>query len=711
MTRNFSRWLMALVAAVLLSGAVISTAEARQRYEMLGGQLEVTGFLSSETRMRATGQKYITQMIQKLQIEASMEYEEVGIFDELSFVTVIRPEFDLAYYYGDNLTNGHVGRNASRSSYLGTQFNEQSNPVGFAGFDLAFGNVDGAGNPVPTLSTGGLAKNFVEGFWTADELSQFESIANNSTFPLLSPIGQQTQDCHNCRDVDDSFTDVALGRTGSGGDLYPFRELYVDAVVDDWWFRVGKQQIVWGKTDFFRMQDIINPVDFGRHFFFDSFEDIRIPQWIASAQYRPGSLGPLHDTALQMIWNFDKFHAVGLGNPSEAWAHPFGKEKALFAAFNTYFSPEPCVNAASAGATLANSCSPGDGRMPSGFGVPLGTSAEKLPKHKFKNTELGARFEFRLADLRFALSHHYGFTDTPVFRFDTVNINVDGGFGGIVALNTNTVDPSNAKIGDDGLVFGLTEGVIMDIEVMNPEMAIQAAATAGDAGAIAAIAQDNARLFYQQGTTLGGQTSTIYDRVNTTGLSVDYFEQFTGLVFRVESSYSNNELVNNTKKANWVDKADVVRWSIGLDRPTFIPFLNKDRTFFLSAQFFDTWYLDHEGGQDGMFVGKHNYIITGFAQTHYLRDQLIPQAFGVWEEQSDSWVAGFQVEYLFNNYLSMVLGGNFIWAGSENKTFDTGPFRSFAGNFAEEAVFGFAKQGIGGLANNDELFFRTKVQF
>lgn len=628
-----------------------------------------------------------------------MEFEDVGIFDELAFVTVIRPEFDLANYYGSDLTGGHVGRNADRSSYLGTQFNGVSDPVGFNGFGGA-------------LSSGGLNKNFLHGNWTANDLSEFETIAINSTFPLLVPIGQQKQNCHNCRDVDDSFTDVALGRTGSGGDFYPFREMYVDAVTEDWWFRVGKQQIVWGKTDFFRMQDIINPVDFGRHFFFDSFEDIRIPQWIASAQYRPGSLGPLHDTALQMVWNFDKFRAVGLGNPSEAWAHPFGKEKATFAAFNTYFSPEPCVapvltaGAAAAGipadATAANYCAAGDGRLPSGFGIPLGLSAEKLPKHKFKNTEIGARFEFRLADFRFALSHYYGFTDTPVFRMDTVNVNTSAGVLGPLA---------GTGIATDALVVGLTEGVTIPVEVMNPEVAMNAAAALGDAGAIAAQVNGNARLWYQTGQQFGGQTSAIYDRVNTTGLSVDYFEQFTGLVFRVESSYSNNELVNNTKKANWTDKSDIVRWSIGLDRPTFIPFLNKDRTFFLSAQFFDTWYLQHEGGQDGMFVGKHNYIITGFAQTHYMRDQLIPQAFGVWEEESDSWVMGFQVEYLFNNYLSMVFGGNFIWAGSENKTFDVGPFASFAGNFAEEAVFGLAKQGIGSLANNDEIFFRTKLQF
>mgnify|MGYP003346117687 CR=1 FL=1 len=72
--------------------------------------------------------------------------------------------------------------------------------------------------------------------------------------------------------------------------LYPFRELYIDATAGDWWVRVGKQQVVWGKTDFFRLQDLVNPVDFGQHFFFDSFEDIRIPQWILSIQRKFGEL-------------------------------------------------------------------------------------------------------------------------------------------------------------------------------------------------------------------------------------------------------------------------------------------------------------------------------------------------------------------------------------------------------------------------------------
>ena len=93
-----------------------------------------------------------------------------------------------------------------------------------------------------------------------------------SGFPLVASTGQQELRCTRCYGLDNSHLEVAMNATDSSGELYPIRELYMDGIVGDWWIRMGKQQIVWGKTDFFRLQDVLNPVDFGQHFFFDSFE-------------------------------------------------------------------------------------------------------------------------------------------------------------------------------------------------------------------------------------------------------------------------------------------------------------------------------------------------------------------------------------------------------------------------------------------------------
>lgn len=685
------KWFLATGAVFALT-AGISQAEAKITTKVGNGELDLTGFFSSEMRGRVAEERYLTQWIQKFQLEAGLTANPGSGFDEITLFTILRPEFDVGHYYGDSLTRGHVGRDADKPSYLGAPFTPANNPVGFNGF--------GSG-----LSTGGLGKNVTQGLFPASFLSEFETLGAGTGFPLVSPISDRNLVCDRCVDVDNSHRNVALTNTDSSGALYPIRELYVDAKVDDWWFRVGKQQVVWGKTDFFRLQDIINPVDFGQHFFFDSFEDIRIPQWIATAQYRAGTIGPLTDVAIQGVWNFDRFRPVGLGNPTTAWAHPFGKEGALFAAFNTYFSPEPCVSAATAaaaGASAATICTSGDGRLPSGFGVPLGLTHNERPSHDLSNTEGGGRAEFRLGGFFLALSHYYGWGDGPVFKINTINVNP-----GVV--------PGFAA--NDSLVVGLAEGVAIPVAVTEPNAALAIAAAAGHAPARAALAADNASLFYRSAggfNTFGSSVSVDFKQAHTTGLSGDYFDEWSGVVFRLESSFTGNEYVNNTRKADWTDETDVVRYSIGLDRQTIIPLLNPVRTFFLSAQLFDTWYLDHEGSAtDGMLVGKHNYIVTALANTKYLRDQLTPQVFAVWEEESNSKVLGFSLEYLYNNQASVTAGGHFIWDGGNDNRFDVGPFTSFTGdgNFAQSTVFGYARDGIGAFTKNDELYVRLKYQF
>jgi len=432
---------LSLGAAVSTALLLAAPAEARIMIDALGGEVKLEGSLTSEARAHVgSGDTYLNQWIQKFELNAELNYQDVGPFDTLSFVTVIRPEFDAAYYWADSF--GAPGNGATRKSYMGSAYTAKSDPVGYGGFDYVGGFFGGTG--VNLFNTGGIGKNVTEGVWTQQFLdNNFETILNRtpqghrftlgngiapeSGFPIMSTLGQQGLTCKNCTNIDNDPLNVAMNNTDSMH-LYPFRELYVDATMGDWWFRVGKQQVVWGKTDFFRLQDIVNPVDFGQHFFFDSFEDIRIPQWIMSIQRKLGDIGPTTDNAVTVLWNFDKFMSVGLGNPNQGWAHPFAKEKSTFAAFNTYFSVEPCVGAATAIANnmpasdVCGSRGPGDNRLPSGFGQPVGLSYENLPKWDIHNTEPGARWEFRLGEFHLAVSEYYGWNDIPVFRFHSVNV-------------------------------------------------------------------------------------------------------------------------------------------------------------------------------------------------------------------------------------------------------------------------------------------------
>jgi len=793
------------LGASVLSAAVLFAplAEARIMIDALGGEVKLEGYLSSEARANVgNGSPYLNQWIQRFELNAEVNYEDVGIFDTLSFVTVIRPEFDAAYYYGDAIGHG-TARNAGGTSYMGDAFSYNTAPRDFGGFDIyqnnRFGGVNfcgGAANlnclgdinratgngfapadGMPLNYTGGLSKIVANGYQNPSWLTNnFEAILNRAPgkgkyspsnaglggFSGAAVTSQLDMNCIRCYDLDDDPLDVAMNNTGSSGRLYPFRELYVDATAGDWWFRVGKQQIVWGKTDFFRLQDVVNPVDFGQHFFFDSFEDIRIPQWIASAQWKFGNVGPTTDNAIQFVWNFDEFQHVGLGNPSAGWAHPFSKDLATFAAFNEFFSVEPCVSAAvenaaalAAGRAFAldNVCGsrgPNDPRKPSGFGHPAGLAGgDNRPEWDIENTEAGLRWEFRLGELHIATSYYWGWNDTPIVGYD--NILIPTGFLGtnpanlVGAADCTIVDlvggnPADFGTGVNSGCAGAPLGAFaVPIQVADPGQGLQAIAnsdtdvmvtdnrsrTLASARVLAreAIAKGDASILYQSGLLFGGGTSLNYKQSYTPGLSFDYFEPWSGIVFRVESSWTFDELVQNTRSANWIDTSEVMRWSIGLDRPTFIPWLNKDRTFFLSMQVFDTWYMDHEGDKHtGYLQDEHNFITTFFWIGNYMRDKVKPVGFFVWEESSNSYVFGQNVEWFIDNHWSIKAGLHMIWEGDENFRHDMGPYTSYikpymtgsAAGFRDtyqQSIFGVGREGIGALRNNDEVFFQLKYQF
>jgi len=96
------------------------------------------------------------------------------------------------------------------------------------------------------------------------------------------------------------------------------RELYVKNTIDlndtqAVFLKLGRQQVVWGRTDLFRVLDVINPVDYSRNNIYDELQDIRIPMWIVQAEYRMGANRLMQDNNLQLVWNVDKFRPNNLG--------------------------------------------------------------------------------------------------------------------------------------------------------------------------------------------------------------------------------------------------------------------------------------------------------------------------------------------------------------------------------------------------------------
>ncbi|MDP6559869.1 MAG: hypothetical protein QF619_07095 [Candidatus Binatia bacterium] len=77
------------------------------------------------------------------------------------------------------------------------------------------------------------------------------------------------------------------------------RELYLDWYIGDWWLRIGKQQLAWGKMRG-KYIDIINPShDWSGGFGFDTssnYEWTRVPTWMFNTTYYFG------ENSLQFLW-------------------------------------------------------------------------------------------------------------------------------------------------------------------------------------------------------------------------------------------------------------------------------------------------------------------------------------------------------------------------------------------------------------------------
>ena len=93
------------------------------------------------------------------------------------------------------------------------------------------------------------------------------------------------------------------------------REAYVDAEVNDYSIRAGKQQVVWGTADGMKLLDAINPTDYSE-MAQNQMEDSRIPVWMVNAET---------DAADGGNWQFivsegKSSNFAGLGNSSSTAA-------------------------------------------------------------------------------------------------------------------------------------------------------------------------------------------------------------------------------------------------------------------------------------------------------------------------------------------------------------------------------------------------------
>jgi hypothetical protein len=620
------------------------------------------GYVDNFTILRADTFKedyHVATSRYRASLQLSAPVEGMNLFgvpiQRIEYFVELRPEYESIYD-----VSGRFGNRSSRAT-------------------------SGRGQP-PGESNAGLLRAF--GYNPRD----FEEIYQKSNLIIPHPISPDVEyvrertERHAWFDLDASETDLRLGRLeATNQDLYyPIREAYADIYFEAFglnWLRVGKQQHVWGKADFFRLQDIVNPVNFGDHFFIDPFDDTRIPLWSVLLEHPFGDVGPFQQLAGSVVWVFDRYRPLAFGAPEQPWAIGFGRELDAFAFGNDVFGelifPGEDVNSALA--------------------------INQNPRWNLKNSGIGTKWLWLIGNVRFQLTDWFAFQDVPAFGWSKLHILEVPGCA-------EALPPEGGPGGRSVMTNPAATMVPLPVRInVRPNLIRMA-----DAPAVAGEPDEIKNARYINTCGLTGELMARYRKQNTLGLSLDWFEPRSGLVIRSENSWTVNALVTDSTSPDWLSDTNIVRWVLGVDRPTMIRALNPLRSFFLSAQAFGTHLTDVKAGRFGNPNGSNdNFIFTAFAQTQYLRDQVVLLVFGAYGVTGKDATAGGNAEYLVTNNWSLQLGATaFLGVRREH---DIGPFANFTtdGRPFAETGFGIGHMQAGGSERNqmDEFWGRVRYRF
>ncbi len=160
--------------------------------------------------------------------------------------------------------------------------------------------------------------------------------------------------------LDLDFTETELRwEHGASQDEHEFREGYIEGEFWDSqvYFRAGKLLMVWGKTELFRNQDRLNPIDISNGVV-TRLEEARIGQWAAQFVMSPEAfmrVGPVEDLRVELAMIFDDFEPTDLGKCGEgggialvcgkgfgAYAHQFVGVGLAGAPWSSPRSTSPC---------------------------------------------------------------------------------------------------------------------------------------------------------------------------------------------------------------------------------------------------------------------------------------------------------------------------------------------------------------------------------
>lgn len=379
-------------------------------------------------------------------------------------------------------------------------------------------------------------------------------------------------------------------------------------------FRLGRQQVIWGESDQFRLMDIWNPLDTTWHFQQESWDNIRIPLWLGKGLWDIGELGPLSNTFLEVVYN------------------PFD------------FQPNAKLDF-----------------MPTPWGVPIPNPVRQGQVQKLgpSNSYIMPVFDLQGTNFR-----HGDFNRNPEDASE-------------VGARFHFVTPQGLELSANYLwarARGVGANSPLGVKIFSATTCLQGANSNPNPKCFSGVFDDGNGNLINVGTA-NVAAKIMYPYNHIFGLTGNYFEgDYTSAVLRFETAYVTGEPYQTVEPTKLVpgapinfDKRDSWAGMIGFDRPTWIRAINSKATWFLSGQFFWSYIPGNVSFLRGSSGASNDAYITpsaGFGSKS--------SGFGTWrtgpfagltERLQDATVAGDDVVHRWEHLITFA-GTSFYRSGT-----------------------------------------------
>ncbi len=207
----------------------------------------------------------------------------------------------------------------------------------------------------------------------------------------------------------------------------------------------------------------------------------------------------------------------------------------------------------------------------------------------------------------------------------------------------------------------------------------------------------------------GGTAVLRYERRNVLGFALDFAEDRSKSNWSLEATWIEGLQFLDVNQEDQRTTADTFNLTLSADRPTFINFLNPNRTFLFNTQ----WFFQYVDGYQRGFIttGPFNMLATFTVFTGYSQDRLLTFVTGVYDFESNS--GGFlpQVIYRFTENFSATVGLNLFFGGWDERPTELRPIGTHRNRVGGDAYKSFWENGLSAVRDRDEIFLRVRYSF